>query len=75
VLPALVSGPILGNGNISSMGVFKDFVGAVPGYLKEDSVLPITNVYDLTLTHFRALELKEANGKRLNANIYNFTTK
>ena len=75
VLPALVAGPILGKGNISSMEVFKDFFGPLPGYLKEDSVFPIAGITDLAEIHYRALESKEANGRRLISNNYNLTTK
>merc|ERR1712054_237322 len=69
------AGPILGNGNISSMGIIKEFLGQVPGYLKEDSVFPISKVSDLALVHFRALESKTATGKRFIGNSHNLTTK
>jgi len=75
VLPAVVVGPVFGNGNISSMGIMKEFLGPIPGYLKEESVFPITKASDLGLVHFRALESKAANGKRLIGNNHNLTTK
>jgi len=68
VLPSLVAGPVLGNSNISSMGVIKDFLGAVPGYLSEDSTFAFTGVADLGLIHVKALESKKTDGKRLIAN-------
>jgi len=75
VLPSIVVGPILGNGNISSMGTFKEFLGQVPGYLKEESAFPISKASDLALAHFRALESKAANGMRFTGNSHNLTTK
>merc|ERR1712054_691219 len=73
--PETLDGPVFGNGNISSMGIMKEFLGPIPGYLKEESVFPITKASDLGLVHFRALESKAANGKRLIGNNHNLTTK
>jgi len=32
ILPGLIAGPVLGGDNLSSMTVYKEFMGPVPGY-------------------------------------------
>lgn len=76
VLPSLVFGPAYDKNNLSSMNFVKDIMnGLMPGYPEKESLWPLVDSRDVAFVHLKAMESKNANGKRFMAFGENTSTK